>query len=197
MIVLGILIALAAVLAVLAWLYISTGNRAAALDSRCAKAYADIDVHLKRRGDLIPGLVECVKGFAAHEKTILSDLAEARKSTMQSTAEDRQQAEALLGRKVGAVFSLAEKYPDLAASAHFRELRAELVNTEERLTAARRFFNLAVEEYNTALSQFPGSLLAARRHLDTRRSFDLGVDRVILNEPVTFQFAPTQSAIGI
>jgi LemA protein len=178
------------------WLLISTGNRVAAMDSRCSKAFADIDVHLKRRADLIPGLVECVKGFAGHEKEILSEVAEARKFTLETTAEDRQRAEAALGRKVGTVFSLAEKYPDLAASSHFRELRAELVNTEERLTAARRFFNLAVEEYNTTLTQFPGSLVAARRGLDKRRLFDLGIDRIILDEPVAFRFTASPSATG-
>lgn len=143
-----------------------------------------------------PGLVECVKGFAAHEASILGEVVEARKSSLQSGTEARQQAEAVLGRKVGAVFALAEKYPDLAASPHFRELRVELVATEERVAAARRFFNLAVEEYNVSLVQFPGSLMAARRNLGARRPFDLGVERMMLDEPVAFRFAAQGTAKG-
>jgi LemA protein len=86
------------------------------------------------------------------------------------------------------VLSLAEKYPDMAASPHFRELRQELVQTEERLTASRRFFNLAVEEYNATLGRFPGSLVAARRRLTERRPFDLGIERMVLDEPATIRF---------
>ena len=104
-------------------------------------------------------------------------------------SEARQQAEAALGRKGGAVISLAENYPDLAASPHFRDLRVELVATEERVAAARRFFNLAVEEYNATRAQFPASLVASRRRLGERRPFDLGIDRVMQDEAVSFRFA--------
>lgn len=183
------LLVLFAVVGVTLWLLLSTGNRLAALDARCKTAFADIDVHLKRRADLIPGLVECVRGFAAHEAKILGDVVEARKTSIQATPEARQQVEAALGRKVGAIFSLAEKYPDLAASPHFRELRGELVNAEERLVAARRFFNLAVEEYNATLAQFPGNWVAARKKLREKRPFDLGVERVVMEEAPTFRFA--------
>ena len=151
---------------------------------------------MRRRADLIPGLVECVRGFAAHEATILGAAIEARKSSLQIASESRQQAEAALGRKVGAVISLAEKYPDLAASPHFRDLRVELVATEERVAAARRFFNLAVEEYNATRAQFPASLVASRRRLGERRPFDLGIDRVMLDEAVSFRFAAPGAAAG-
>ncbi len=177
-----------ALTALAAWVVIATFNRLASLDARCKTAYADIDVHLKRRSDLIPGLVECVRGFATHEATILSEVTEARKASVQTAPEARQQLEATLGRKVGTVLSLAEKYPDLAASPHFRELRQELVATEERITAARRFFNLAVEEYNATLARFPGNLVAARRRLAERRPFDLGIERMVLEEPAAIRF---------
>ncbi len=177
-------------------LLLSSSNRLLALDGRCKTAFADIDVHLKRRADLIPGLVECVKGFAAHETTILLEVTEARKSSLQSASEARRQAETVLGDKVGAVFSLAEKYPDLAASPHFRDLRAQLVDTEERIAAARRFFNLAVEEYNTTLAQFPGSLVAARKNLGERKPFDLGVERVLMDEAVAVRFTAARSGAG-
>ncbi len=178
------------------WLTISASNRLVALDGRCKTAFADIDVHLKRRADLVPGLVECVKGFAAHETAILHDVAEARKCSLQSASEGREGVEAMLGDKVGVVISLAEKYPELAASPHFRELRAQLVDTEERIAAARRFFNLAVEEYNTTLAQFPASLLASRKRLGERRPFDLGVERVLMDEAVSVRFSPARSATG-
>jgi LemA protein len=179
---------LAAVATLAAWVIITTGNRFASLDARCKTAFADIDVHLKRRYDLIPGLTECVRGFAAHEARILGEVVEARKASLTTVPEARQQVEAALGRKVGSVLSLAEKYPDLAASPHFRELRQELIATEERITAARRFYNLAIGEYNATLAQFPGNLVAARRRLAERRPYDLGSERMVLDEPSAIRF---------
>ena len=172
-----------------AWLMASANNRLVALDARCKTAYADIDVQLKRRADLIPGLVECVKGMAGHEASILNEVIDARRGTLKAAPDVRQQAEGMLGRKINAVISMAEKYPDLAASAHFRELRQELVATEERITAARRFFNLAVEEYNATLGQFPANTIASRRHMSERRPFDLGIDRVLLDEAPAVRFS--------
>jgi LemA protein len=170
------------------WVIITAGNRLASLNARCETAFADIDVHLKRRYDLIPGLTECVRGFAAHEARILGEVVEARKASLATVPEARQQVEATLGRRVGAVLSLAEKYPDLAASPHFRELRQELVATEERITASRRFYNLAIGEYNAALAGFPGRLVAARRRLAERRPYDLGSERIVLDEPSAIRF---------
>jgi len=94
------------------------------------------------------------------------------------------------------VISLAEKYPELAASPHFRELRTELVNTEERIAAARGFFNLTVEEYNVTLAQFPGHLVGARRNLAERKPFDLGVERVVMDEAVAIRFSAARRATG-
>ena len=182
----GIVLLAAAALA--AYVVITTGNRLVALDARCKTAYADIDVHLKRRYDLIPGLTECVRGFAAHEASILHEVVEARKVSLQTAPEARAEVEAALGRKVGSVLSLAEKYPNLAASPHFRELRQELTATEERIAAARRFYNLATGEYNATCAQFPGSLVAARRRLAERRPYDLGVERMVLDEPAAIRF---------
>jgi len=174
--------------------FISAGNRLAALDARCRTAFADIDVHLRRRADLIPSLVECVKGFAAHEAKILGEVVEARKSSVVAAPEARDQAETAFGRKVGMVLSLAEKYPDLAASSHFRELRGELTGTEERIAAARRFFNLAIEEYNATRAQFPASLAASARRFGERKPFDLGVERVALEEGVAVRFTSDKAA---
>ncbi len=182
----GLILAFVVALAVFGM--ITIGNRLVSLDARCKTAYADIDVHLKRRYDLIPGLAECVRGFAAHEANILHEVTEARKVSLQTAPEAREQVEAALGRKVGSVLSLAERYPDMAASPHFRELRQELIATEERITASRRFFNLAVGEYNATLARFPNSLVAARRRLTERRPFDLGIERMVLDEPAAIRF---------
>jgi len=170
------------------WQVVAANNRVVALDARCKTAFADIDVQLKRRADLIPGLVECVRGFAGHEAKILEEVVDARKASLTATPEGRQQAEAAVGRKVTTVFTLAEKYPELAASSHFRELRQELGATADRIAAARRFLNLAVEEYNATLGQFPANLVGARRRLSERRPYDLGVERMIVDEPVAVSF---------
>jgi LemA protein len=183
-----VLAALIVLIAIPIWVVVVAGNRLVSLDARCKTAYADIDVHLKRRHDLIPGLVECVRGFAAHETAILNAVVEARQASLHTVPEARQQVEAAFGREVGTVLSLAEKYPDLAASAHFRDLRQQLVTTEERIAASRRFFNLAVEEYNATMARFPGSLIAARRRLAERRPFDLGIERMMLDEPAAIRF---------
>jgi LemA protein len=175
-------------------LFVASNNRLAALDARCNTAFADIDAQLKQRADLIPGLIECVRGFAAQEVKILGDVAEARKAAVAMAGDARLDVEAELGRKVGAVFSLAEKYPDLASSHHFRELRSELAAAEARVTAARRFFNLAVGEYNTRLGQYPGVLVARLAHYRARRPYDLGVERVALEDAVAFRFAPPAGA---
>jgi LemA protein len=100
----------------------------------------------------------------------------------------RLEAEQQLGQSINAVLSIAESYPELKASAHFRELSQQLADSENRVTASRRFYNLAVEEYNTAIRQFPGSRIAQYRRLGTRQPFDLGIERVILDEPVAIRF---------
>ena len=151
-------LSLVAAMVLAGWVIITAGNRLASLNARCETAFADIDVHLKRRYDLIPGLTECVRGFAAHEARILGEVVEARKASLAIVPEARQQVEATLGRRVGAVLSLAEKYPDLAASPHFRELRQELVATEERITASRRILqsrDWRVQRHAGAISRSP------------------------------------------
>lgn len=164
-------------------------NRVVALDARCDTAFADIDVHLKHRHSLIPGLVETVRGFATHEREVLTRVTEARASAMRAASPDlKLNAEVQLGQSVNSIFNVAEKYPELAASAHFRGLRDELADVENRITASRRFHNLATEEYNATLRQFPGNLVAATRRMTTRQPFDLGIERVLLDEPVAIKF---------
>ena len=166
-----------------------TYNRLMALDQRCDTAFADIDVQLKRRHDLIPNLVETVRGFAGHEREVLTEVTRARASALQASAPDmRLNAEAQLGQSINQVISVAERYPELHASAHFRELRSELTDADNRIAAARRFYNLAVDEYNATLRQFPGSLIGGARRLDRRKPFDIGIERVLMDEPIAIKF---------
>ena len=167
----------------------ATYNRLMALDSRCDTAFADIDVQLKHRANLIPGLVQTVKGFAGHEKGIIEAVTEARAQALSAvSAEGKAAADVKLKQSVGMLLQSAQAYPELKASPHFRDLEQQLIDSENRLTAARRFYNLAIEEYNTTLRQWPGSLIGAKRRLTTRQPYDLGIERVLVDEPVAIQF---------
>jgi len=164
-------------------------NRLVALDERCKTAFADIDVLIKHRHSLIPGLVETVRGFAGHESSVLIEVTRARAAALQAARpEMRLEAEAQVGQSITSLFALVEKYPDLQASPHFRDLRVALTDTENRITASRRFYNLAVNELNASLRQFPGNLVAGISHIGRRQVFDLGVERILLDDPVAIRF---------
>ncbi len=185
---LTLIILLAIPLALMLWLR-SNYNRMIILDQRCDAAFADIDVHLKHRADIIPSLVETVKDFASHEQTIISDVVQARATAAQSTTAGRLEAETALGRKINSVITLSEKYPQLEASSHFRDMRTLLMDTENRITASRRFFNLAVAEYNATMKQFPSNMIASKCHMVERNPYSLGVERVLLDEAPMVKFA--------
>ena len=166
-----------------------TYNRLMALDQRCDTAFADVDVQLKHRHNLIPGLVETVRGYAGHERSVLEEVTRARAGALRASApEMRLDAETQLGQSLNMVMSIVEKYPELQASSHFRELRTELTDAENRITAARRFYNLAVDEYNATLRQFPANSIGNAFRLGPRKPFDIGIERVLLDEPVAIQF---------
>jgi len=170
-------------------IYLSSYNRLVALDARCETAFADIDAHLKHRQNLIPGLVETVRGFAVHENEILLGVVRARADALAAaTPELRLEAEKNITQQINALIGMAERYPDLKASSHFAELRAELVGAENRITASRRFYNLAVGEYDATLRQFPGALVARMMRMARRLPFDLGFERVLIDEPMAFKF---------
>lgn len=186
---LWVLLGLIVAAAVAVWLlfrsYTSTVNLLVALDQRCETAFADIDVHLKHRHNLIPGLVQVVKGTAGHEKELVLGVAEARAKALGAVAPGiRLKAEGNLTAQIGSLLSAVEKYPDLKALPEFANLRRELTECENRITAARRFYNLAIEEYNTSLRQFPGSYVAEKRRMNSRQAYDLGVERVLIDEPL-------------
>ena len=139
-------------------------NRLVALSQRVDQAFADIDVQLKQRHDLIPNLVETVKGYAAHERGTLDDVIKARNSAMSAQGPAQvSAAENQLCGALGRLIALSEAYPDLKANANFQQLASELSDLENKIAASRRFFNNAVQEYNTGIQQMPAALV--RRHV--------------------------------
>ena len=141
------------------------------------QAFADIDVQLKQRQNLIPNLVETVKGYASHEKETLDAVIKARNSAVGAdSVADKAQAENMLSSALGKLFALSEAYPDLKANTNFLDLQDELSNIEDKLAAARRFYNSAVSDYNTAKEQFPGVLIANSFGFEDREFFDVGAE---------------------
>ena len=140
---------------------ISIYNSLVAMRQRTNQAFADIDVQLKQRHDLIPNLVETVKGYATHERGTLEAVVQARNAAMAAPGvEQKVAAENALTGALRQLFALSESYPDLRANQNFQQLQAELSDIENKLAASRRFFNNAVQEYNTGIQQFPASLFA-------------------------------------
>lgn len=168
---------------------VSTHNRLMALDERCNTAFADIDVLMKHRHSLLPGLIETVKGFAGHEIEMVKTVAEARAQALSAhTLDTKLEAETQLGQSINSLMNYAESYPEIKASTHFTELRRELSDVENRITASRRFYNLAVDEFNATRRQFPGIYIANSKGLAARKHFDLGTERFFMDEPVTIKF---------
>ncbi len=150
-------VALGAVALLLVMLY----NRIVALVQRRKNAFSDIDVQLKLRHDLIPNLVETVKGYASHERELFEKVTAARATAMRGGAvDDRVRAEGALGAAMMNLMAVAENYPQLKADANFQQLQSELSDIENKIAAARRFFNNATNEYNAAIQQFPAVLIA-------------------------------------
>ena len=164
--------------------YKKAGNLVAALDARCDTAFADIDVHLKHRHDLIPRLVEVVKGETAYEKEMVMGVANARTEAVRAMSPDiKLEAEKKLSATIITLLSNIEKNPDLKALPEFQHLRNELTACDNRITAARRFYNLAIEEYNVALASWPTSKIATQRRMSKRQPFELGIERMMMDEP--------------
>ncbi len=163
---------------ILGLLFVVAGgyNRLVALSQRADQSFADIDVQLKQRQDLIPNLVETVKGYAAHEQGTLDMVTQARAAAAGATGVDgRVAAENALTGALGRLFAVAEAYPDLKANSNFQQLQAELSDIENKLAAARRFFNNAVQEFNAARCQFPTVLFAGLVGFGSDRAFfDVG-----------------------
>jgi LemA protein len=178
-----------AVIVILALFAFAAYNRLVALSQRVGQAFADIDVQLKQRHDLIPNLVETVKGYAAHERGTLEAVIQARNTAMAAQGPAQQAAaENMLSGALRQLFALSEAYPDLKANANFQQLQAELTDIENKLAAARRFFNNAVQEYNTGIQQFPAALFAGMFGFGPRDFFDVGEERKTLDQAPQVKF---------
>lgn len=172
-----------------------TFNRLVALRKRGDGAWSDIDVQLKRRADLVPALVETVKGYARHESTTLEAAVAARNQAAQATTiADRAEREQSVARAVGRLFAIAEAYPDLKASAGFQQLHRSLVDVEDHLQSARRYYNAVVRDYNTLVESFPPNVVAHLTGFPPRDFFQLDSESERAVPPVTFASPPEARA---
>ena len=177
------------VIVVLALWIVTVYNGLVAMRQRVGQAFADIDVQLKQRHDLIPNLVETVKGYAAHERGTLEAVIQARNTAMAAQGPPQQAAaENMLSGALRQLFALSEAYPNLKANTNFQELQAELTDIENKLAASRRFFNNSVQEYNTGIQQFPAALFAGIFGFTPREFFDVGEERKTLDQAPQVKF---------
>ncbi len=153
------LIILAVLVVLVLWLILAY-NGLVRTRNQAQEAWSDIDVQLKRRYDLIPNLVSTVQGYAAHEKTVFEDVTKARTAAMSATGPAKADAENQLSGTLKSLFAVAENYPDLKANQNFLQLQAELTDTEDKIQAARRFYNGMVRDLNTKIQVFPTNLFA-------------------------------------
>ncbi len=164
------LIVLAVIVVILLWLVFSY-NSLVTLRNRAQEAWSDIDVQLKRRYDLIPNLVETVKGYATHEKDVFENVTKARSQAMQASGSAKAGAEDQLSGALKSLFAVAENYPQLKANENFSKLQDELTDTEDKIQAARRFYNGMVRDLNTRIQVFPSNVIAGIFHFSAMDFF--------------------------
>jgi len=168
---------------------VSLYNRLVRLRNNREQAFADVDVQLKQRHDLIPQLVDSVKGYMGHEKGVLTAITEARSNAMKATTiNDKIVAETKLSTALDGLKISVEAYPDLKASQNFMDLQNEISDIENKIAAARRFFNSATKELNVATEIFPSNLVATIFNFKRETMFDLGDQRAAAEEPPKIQF---------
>src|SRR6185295_14806016 len=179
-----LLIGIAIIIVIIIWMT-SLYNNLVRLRNRRQNAFADIDVQLRQRHDLVPQLVETVKGYAAHEKEVFLRVTEARTAAINAkTIDEKIVAEQQLTTALQGLKVQVEAYPELKANQNFLQLQEELSDIENKLAAARRFFNGATTEYNNAVESFPGNLIARNFGFNREIMFDLGTDtRKQMEEP--------------
>ncbi len=149
-------------------------NRLVSLKNRTSEAWSDIDVQLKRRHDLIPNLIETVKGYAKHEKGIFEEVTKARTEALSSKGiADKAKAENQITQALKSVFAVAENYPNLKANENFVELQREITDTEDKIQASRRFYNANVRDLNIAIESFPSNIIAGMFHYQQKELFEL------------------------
>lgn len=186
--VLLVILGIAAVIGIYLWV---TYNALVALKVRVDEAWSDITVQLKRRADLIPNLIDTVKGYAAHEKEVFENVTKARAATVSPEAlehpQQAAQAEGMLQGALKSLFAVSEAYPQLIASTNFLELQRELTDTEDKIMASRRFFNGGVRELNTKIQQFPNNVFANSLGFSEREFFEVD-NLAAISEPPKAQF---------
>jgi LemA protein len=167
-------IVIVAVLVLIGLYLVFAYNGLISLDKRAEEGFSDIDTQLKRRHDLIPNLVETVKGYAAHERGTFEAVVQARQQAVEAHGPDAQaQAENMLSQSLGKLFALAENYPDLKASQNFLALQNELTDTEDKIQASRRFYNMQVRNLNIKVKQVPTNMIALRTGIHEREFFEI------------------------
>lgn len=177
-----------AIAAIVLW-FIAVYNGLIRLRNQTKEAWADIDVQLKRRYDLIPNLVETVKGYATHERELFEKVSAARSAAMgASGVAEKGQAENALAGTLKSLFAVAEAYPDLKANQNFLKLQDELSDTENKIQAARRFYNGNVRDFNTKIQVFPNNMIAGMLGFKEFEFFELGEGDQAAKEPVKVQF---------
>jgi LemA protein len=168
---------------------VSLYNRLVRLRNNREQAFADVDVQLKLRHDLIPQLVDSVKGYMGHERGVLTDITEARTNAMKATTiNEKIEAENKLSAALEGLKVSVEAYPDLKASQNFMELQNEISDVENKIAAARRFFNSATKELNVATELFPSNLIATLFNFKREPMFELGNQRAEAEQPPKIQF---------
>lgn len=183
-----ILLIVVGLLLVVGLFFWATYNGLVKLKIRVDEAWSDITVQLKRRVDLIPNIVNAVKGYAKHEKDVFSQVTEARERMMSANGvKDTEQAENMMAGALKSLFAIAENYPQLRANENFLQLQSELVDTEDKIQAARRFYNSGVRDLNTKIQLFPNNLIAGILGFSSREFFEVE-DQAKIEKPVEVKF---------
>ncbi|HEV7950094.1 MAG TPA: LemA family protein [Glaciihabitans sp.] len=185
LIVVGVIVLLVVIAGIYLW---ATYNSLVTLKVRVDEAWSDITVQLKRRADLIPNLIDAVKGYAAHEKGVFEAVTKARAETVTAqTPAEASAAENHMQNALKSIFAVAEAYPQLQASQNFLQLQGELVDTEDKIQASRRFYNGGVRELNTKIQVFPNTLFVRGLGFSEREFFEVA-DSAAIAEPPRVQF---------
>ncbi|MBM3209806.1 LemA family protein [Candidatus Saccharibacteria bacterium] len=184
-IILIVIIAVLAIVGIFLWV---TYNGLVTLRNRVEEAWSDITVQLKRRADLIPNLINTVKGYAAHESGVFDSVTAARSAVMNANGvQETAEAENMLEGTLKSLFAVAEAYPDLKASQNFVELQRELVDTEDKIQASRRFYNGGVRDLNIKIEQFPNNIFARSLGFEKKEFFEVD-DMAKVENPVEVAF---------
>jgi LemA protein len=180
-IVIGVVVGLLAIVGIYLW---ATYNSLVTLNVRVDEAWSDITVQLKRRADLIPNLVDSVKGYASHESRVFENVTQARAATLSAQGPaEASKAENMMQEALKSIFAVAEAYPQLQASQNFLQLQGELVDTEDKIQAARRFYNGGVRELNTKIKLFPNNFFASNLGFGERDFFEVENPEAIADAP--------------